>query len=119
MFQDFRKYVNNLNLTENQIIVYFQQNEDFRKAAEIYFREVYSSDRLVITYLFPNNTQYKKDFPLTSSSEDLFMFIYTLYPDADDPKIFSGNNQIVINPTQHKFIGSLNIKQNSIINVKF
>lgn len=120
MFEDFRHFVNNRKLTDDQILLYFRQNEDFNKAAELYFNELYGTSTIKITYIFPNKSVHKQEFSLVASPEELFMFVYTHNPDAIDPKLYKiDNTQIIFDPINDKFIGGLCLPQNTILNVKF
>lgn len=124
LFEDFRHLVANYSLSDDQIMKYFQHHEDIKKAVEMYFKQVYGTNSLRVTFMMPDSNksmqQHSRDFSFIESPEELFMFVYSIFPDANDPKLFKKDGiEIKIDPVNDKFIGRLKLQQNSILNVKF
>jgi hypothetical protein len=120
LFEEFRNLVKNFSLSDEQIMNYFKVTEDIVKAAEIYFKDLYRANTLRVIFIFPNNAQQIKEFSLIDSPEDLFMFIFSMNPDANEPKLYKADgSQIVIDPRNDRFIGGLHLPQNAILHVKF
>jgi hypothetical protein len=124
LFEDFRHLVANYSLSDDQILKYFQLHEDITKAAEMYFKEVYRANSLTVIFIMPNSTpnsqKYSKEFSFIESPEELFMYVYSIYPNANDPKLYkTDGSEIKIDPVNDKFIGKLKLQQNAILYVKF
>jgi hypothetical protein len=118
--EEFRALVNNNNLNDDQVLKYFNISNDMTLAAEKYFQEVYGSNTLRLTLNFPNQSQHHQVFNFTTNPEHLFLYVYSKFPEANDPKIYrSDHKQIIINPVIDKFIGALGIPQNSVLRVQF
>lgn len=116
---EFRHSVRNFNLSNETIMKYLQKNRDIKEASEIYFKEIYGSHVLSLTIVFPDKSQHLKEFSFISNPEEIFLFVFSLYPDAKDLKIFkSDSTEIQLNPMTDKFIGSLGIPQKSFLTVK-
>lgn len=116
--EDFKAFVNNHTLSDEQVLKYVSNCKDLKSCANLYFQELYKASILNVTMIFPDNTKQLTKFEFTADPFDIFLVVYGKYPDAKEPKLYFQNKQIIINANIDKFIGSLKLPQNAQIVVK-
>ena len=118
LMDDFRMAVGDKGINENICMSYLiSSNNNIMEAANLYFQDRFGSHSLKITYILPDNKEMNLEFSFMASSDDLFLPLYS-NPNINNPEIYMGHRKIEINPLTEKYIGNLNIMNNSRLVVK-
>lgn len=119
LYNDFRSYVKFQALTDNQISHYFKNTNDIKKAAELYFQDVYGSKKLNVIYVFPDGRKVNKDFDLIATPDELYAYVFCIDPNYYSFQLIKPDgSKIEINPVTDKFIGGLKLPSNVKLIVK-
>ena len=118
LINDFKVAVNNKSLNEEMCLSYLIScNNNLIDAANLFFQDKYGSEKLKVTFVFPDKKEVTNEFSYVASADDLFMPVYS-NPMINNPELFVNTRKIEINPQTDKYIGNLNIYNNSRLTVK-
>ncbi len=122
----FREIVNDLTLSESSCLHYLQfmiVNDDYDSSAFMFFKDKYKSTNLTINYSLSNNSIKSAMFEFTQSPDDLLMKVYELdqsYLELEKiPSLYLSNGRLIdLSTKSFRYIGCLNLINNSTITVK-
>ena len=116
---DFRMTTFENGISDEMCMSYlFKSNNNILEAANLYYKDKYCSNTLKITYLFPDKKQIHKEFSFIAKCDDLFIQLYN-EPNLKKPELFLGNRKIDRDMVNNKYIGNLNLKNDSCLIVKY
>jgi hypothetical protein len=118
LVNEFKKAINCPHLNKEQVMSYLQVTQDLLEAAKLYYEDQYGTLKLSLLYVYQDNTTKTHDFNLVDDPSELIMVVYKLFPNANDPKLYLLNHELII-PDSLKFIGGLNLAQNTKLIVKY
>lgn len=120
-FDLFRRFVGNPNITDKEILSYFDMtNPKVMIAADRYFKKKYGAECLTLNYYFPYqpNLGIKvHKFRFVSEINDLFMAAHKDHLTINEPKIYAENGKQIMNDKRIKCLGALGLVNNSKIKI--
>lgn len=118
MFNEFRIYVKNKDLSDDQINSLFNNSTDIPTAANNYFRMINNSEFIKLTYIFPNQTKHVYQFKFTDPLDYLILEVYKNHSQINSPYlVLSNGREFSFNPIEDKCIGSL-FKNGNVLYVR-
>ena len=113
MIEEFRKAVNSPEMNDELCINYLSIcNYNLIDTVDLFFQIKYNTKKLKIIYIIEDKTEFAREFAFTSNSGDLYIPIYS-NPNINNAELFYKSKKLEINPLTQKFIGHLNLANNS------
>ena len=114
----FKIFVNNPNISNNHVESYFNKsNPKVIEAAEKYFKNIYKADFITLNYKYKNRAPKVHKFRFSGNLDALFLAAQEDYLSIIKPRLFLENGREIVKDKRIKCIGSLNLENNSTINV--
>lgn len=118
MFNEFRLFVKNKELSDDQIDSFFRSSTDVQTAANNYFKMVNNSDKISLTYIFPNQQSKVYQFQFIDPLDYLILEVYKNHSELNSPFLMLGNGEeFSFNPIEDKCIGSI-FKNGNVLYVR-
>jgi len=118
MFEEFKRAVGSMSLNDDICLSYlFTCNRNVLDAVNLYFQDKYGSKNLKVTFILPDKSEEVNEYSFVGNCDELFITLYS-NPKLNDPEIFYNNKKLEINPLTDRYIGNLNIANNSRLVVK-
>lgn len=118
--ETFRRYVNNPELSEEQIKTYVNVcNGDILKGVDIYFQTIFKLSMLTLRYIYYNNEEIVHYFSFTAEVIELNNAVKEDRPFIDEFSLFTFNKkEIDIEGDPRRLVGTLDLINNSALIVK-
>jgi hypothetical protein len=118
MFEEFKRAVGNMSINDDICLSYlFTCNKNVLEAVNLYFQDKYNSKNLKVTFILPDKSEEVAEYSFVGNCDELFLSLYN-NPKLNNPEIFYNNKKLEINPLTDRYIGNLNIINNSRLIVK-
>jgi len=118
---DFKEMANCPNLSDDKCLRYLNNtNFVIEMAVEQYFKEKYNGTNILkLILVFPDYKEHKLEVNVMSHPDEIMTQVFMLRQDCSNPALYYSNHQRINISHKSKFIGELNLPQNSKIYVKF
>ena len=117
-YNEFRRLINNINISDNEIAKYLNEYTDnVSIAAERYFQSKYNTPELTLQYIYSQTFRKTHTFSFLARVDELFLQVNMDMPSIPHYKLLFQNGMEITKEmlTSFKCIGALDIKNNSFI----